>query len=52
MTNIKAFLKNRALLTLGFSESISNIGNWITMMAVFAMVVFRGDGGLLQSSAI
>lgn len=52
MTTIKAFLKNRALLTLGFSESISNIGNWITMMAVFAMVVFRGDGGLLQSSAI
>lgn len=52
MTTIKAFLKNRALLTLGFSESISNIGNWITMMAVFAMVVFRGDSGLLQSSAI
>jgi len=52
MTTIKTLLKNRDLLTLGFSESISNIGNWITMMAVFAMVVFRGDGGLLQSSAI
>lgn len=40
------------ILILGFSESVSGIGNWITMMAVFALVVFRGDGGVLESGAI
>lgn len=52
MATIKFFLSNRALLTLGFSETVSGIGNWITMMAVFAMVVFRGQGGVAQSSGI
>ncbi len=33
--------RNRSLLILGLSESVSNIGNWITMLAVFAMVVFQ-----------
>jgi MFS family permease len=45
-------LSNRSLLTIGFSESVSNIGNWITMMAVFAMVVFKGEGTVAQSSGI
>ena len=48
----KSILANRSLLTIGFSESVSNIGNWITMMAVFAMVVFKGEGTVAQSSAI
>jgi MFS family permease len=48
----KSILTNRSLLTIGFSESVSNIGNWITMMAVFAMVVFKGDGTVAQSSGI
>jgi MFS family permease len=48
----KRILGNRSLLTIGFSESVSNIGNWITMMAVFAMVVFKRDGTVAQSSGI
>jgi MFS family permease len=48
----KSILRNRSLLTIGFSESVSNIGNWITMMAVFAMVVFKGEGTVTQSSGI
>ncbi|MEJ2599756.1 MAG: MFS transporter [Anaerolineales bacterium] len=48
----KKILANRSLLTIGFSESVSNVGNWITMMAVFAMVVFKGDGTVAQSSGI
>jgi MFS family permease len=48
----KAILTNPSLITIGISESVSNIGNWITMMAVYAMVVFKGDGGVAQSSGI
>jgi len=48
----KNILHNRSLLTIGISESVSNIGNWITMMAVFAMIVFKGDGTVAQSSGI
>jgi len=45
-------LKNRSLLILGLAESVSNIGNWITMMALFALVLFRGEGGVVESSGI
>ncbi len=44
--------KNQSLIILGVSESVSNTGNWITMMAVFAMIVFRGDGNVTQSSGV
>lgn len=52
MTTIKTLLSNRSLLILGAAESISGIGDWITMMAVFAILVFRGDGGLAESSGV
>jgi MFS family permease len=45
-------LHNRSLIILGFSESVSGIGNWITMMAVFALIVFKGDGSVAQSSGV
>ena len=48
----KAILTDPSLITIGISESVSNIGNWITMMAVYAMVVFKGDGSVAQSSGI
>lgn len=44
--------QNRSLLILGLAESISNVGNWITMMALFALVMFRGEGGVVESSSI
>ncbi len=50
-TNFK-LLHNRTLLTIGLAESISGIGDWVTMMAVFAMLVFRGNGGVAQSSGV
>jgi MFS family permease len=45
-------LRNRSLVIIGIAESVSGIGNWITMLAVFAIVVFRGQGGVAQSSGI
>lgn len=48
--------KNRELrskiLRIGFAESIAAIGDWITMMAVLALLVFRGNGGVAESSGI
>jgi MFS family permease len=44
--------QNRSLIIIGVSESVSNTGNWITMMAVLAMIVFRGEGNVTQSSGI
>ncbi len=44
--------KHPALLTIGAAESISGIGDWITLMAVYANLVFRGGGGVAQSSGI
>ncbi len=44
--------RNRSLVILGIAESVSGVGNWVTMMAVFALVVFRGGGSVTQSSGI
>jgi MFS family permease len=52
MAAFTKILHNRSLVTIGLAETVSNIGNWITMMAVFAMVVFRGDGSVAESSGI
>ena len=52
MNSFSKLIHNRSLMIIGASESVSNIGNWITMMAVFAMLVFRGDGGVAQSSGV
>ncbi len=48
----KKIVSNRSLIVIGASETVSGIGNWITMMAVFAMVVFKGEGTIFQSSGI
>lgn len=45
-------LQNRSLLLLAVAESVSGIGNWITMLAIFAIVVFNGRGGVAASSGI
>jgi MFS family permease len=52
MTTYKAIFRNRSLLLVGLSESVSNIGNWITMMAVFTLIIFSGKGSVIQSSAV
>lgn len=49
---MKKILSNRSLIILGLAESVSGIGNWITFMAVLAMLVFRGGGGVMESSGI
>lgn len=43
---------NRSLLVVGIAESVSGVGSWITQVAVFALVVFEGDGGALEASGI
>lgn len=52
MKTFQTLIRNRSLIIIGASESVSNTGNWITMMAVFAILVFRGDGGIIQSSIV
>lgn len=52
MPNSSRILYNRSLLILGFSESVSGIGNWLTMLAVFTLVVFDGAGSVVASSGI
>ncbi|MHC1782931.1 MAG: MFS transporter [Anaerolineaceae bacterium] len=52
MSNFQKITKTPALLTIGAAESISGIGDWITLMAVYANLVFRGGGGVAQSSGI
>ncbi|OJX43786.1 MAG: hypothetical protein BGO78_02125 [Chloroflexi bacterium 44-23] len=47
-----SILRNSRILTLGLSSFVSGIGNWITMMAVLAILVFRDSGGVLESSTI
>lgn len=49
---INDILSNKKLLLLGTAETISNIGNWITMMAIFSLLVFQGEGGVSESSGI
>jgi MFS family permease len=45
-------LKNRSLWIIGIAESVSNTGSWITMIAVFTMLVFNGSGGVRDSGTI
>ncbi len=49
---MRALLHNRALLIVGVAETVSGAGNWITALAVYALVIFRGSGGPAQASAI
>ncbi|MBN1992582.1 MAG: MFS transporter [Anaerolineae bacterium] len=49
---MKTILKNKHLITLGLAETISGMGSWITMMAVFSILIFKGGGNVWQSSGI
>lgn len=39
-------------MIIGLAESVSGLGNWITAMAIVALVIFRGEGSTAQSSGI
>ena len=45
-------LNKKEILILGFSSIVSGLGNWITMMAILSLLIFKGDGGVLESSGI
>lgn len=49
---MRTLLRNRGLLIVGLAETVSGAGSWITALAVYALVIFRGGGGPAQSSAI
>jgi MFS family permease len=49
---MNVLLKNRTLVIIGIAESVSGIGDWITMMAVLAILVFRGGGGVMETSGV
>ena len=41
-----------SVLLFGLAESITALGNWVTQMAVFSLVVFRGGGTVEHSTGI
>lgn len=45
-------LHNRSLVIMGISESVSAAGSWVTMMAVFGLIIFHGQGSVSQSGLI
>jgi MFS family permease len=45
-------LRNRSLLTLAGAELVTSLGSWITSMALFAIMIFEGTGGVGESTAI
>lgn len=49
---MKSLLKNRSLVIMAISESVSSVGSWITMMAVFSLVIFKGAGNVTESGLI
>lgn len=49
---MKSIIKNRSLVIMAVSESVSNVGSWITMMAVFSLVIFKGAGNVTESGLI
>lgn len=52
MNSTPSILKNRTILSIGLAEAVSNIGDWITMMAIYAILVFKGGGGVAESSGV
>jgi MFS family permease len=51
-TVLRWLARNRWLVTMGIAESVSGIGSWISMMAVMALLVFRGGGGVMATSGV
>ena len=49
---IISIVHNRDLVIIGIAESVSGVGNWITQVAVFALIIFHGGGGPAEASAI
>lgn len=45
-------LKNRSLLVLAGAELVSALGSWITAMALYAIIVFEGEGGVAHTSGL
>ncbi len=42
---MKAILHNRSRFLWGLAESIRHVGNGVTVMAIYAVIVFHGEGG-------
>lgn len=49
---MKQILESRSVVIIGIAESVSGLGNWITTMAIVALVIFQGGGSTAQSSGI
>ncbi|MHB9146583.1 MAG: MFS transporter [Symbiobacteriia bacterium] len=49
---MRSILRNRALLSLALAESVSTIGDWIAGISIYALLVFRGDGSVAETSGV
>ncbi|HEY3369091.1 MAG TPA: MFS transporter [Symbiobacteriaceae bacterium] len=50
MATIKTAFRNRSLLILVAAETVSAVGNWISTVAIYSLLIFRGGGGVSQTS--
>ncbi|NNG01079.1 MAG: MFS transporter [Desulfobacteraceae bacterium] len=49
---MKPIYKNRNIMILGIAETTSQVGAWITLMAIQSLIMFNGDGSVWDSSSI
>lgn len=49
---MKALFRHQSLGILVLAALVSGIGNWITTMALFALLIFRSGGGVESSSGL
>ena len=49
---MRILIENRHLVILAIAETVTSVGSWITMMAIFSILVFEGGGGVSETSAV
>lgn len=47
-----SILRNRSLLIMAGAQVVSNLGNWVAMQAIIALLIFQRGGGVAESTLI
>jgi MFS family permease len=49
---MRRLLSNPRLRILLVAEAVTNLGSWVTLMAIFSLLVFQGEGGVGDVSLV
>src|SRR5689334_19853763 len=49
---MKSIIRNRPILIISAAEALTDLGNWVTVLACFALIVFHSGGGAAESGGI